>query len=267
MKADVIAQQAAARGLDGVCLTEHNALWDAAALRELSERHEVTVLRGMELGTDVGHVLVFGLDRYSPELLFIDGLHTIVRAEGAAMVLAHPMRPLSSGRRPSWEETARWFEALEAINGDHGDSEDGYYTRLASELGVAGVAGSDAHSRPAVGRVSCGPRAPPWCWPTRCARSAAAGVRAGRRPLAGSRRWRRSTATTATARTATTRGSHRSSASPGWPAATRTAVPPWDGWGRSSRSRCRTWTRSWGCCATGWRRRPTCPPPPPPGYL
>ena len=153
VKADVIAQQAAARGLDGVCLTEHNALWDAAALRELSERHEVTVLRGMELGTDVGHVLVFGLDRYSPELLFIDGLRTIVRAEGAAMVQAHPMRPLSSGRRPSWEETARWFEALEAINGDHGDSEDGYYTRLASELGVAGVAGSDAHSRPAVGRV------------------------------------------------------------------------------------------------------------------
>ena len=100
-----------------------------------------------------GHVLVFGLDRHSLELLFIDGLRTIVRAEGAAMVQAHPMRALSSGRRPSWEATTRWFEALEAINGDHGDSEDGYSTRLASELGVAGVAGSDAHSRSAVGRV------------------------------------------------------------------------------------------------------------------
>ena len=153
VKAEVIAEQAALRGLDGVCLTEHNSLWDAAPLRELSERHGVTMLRGMELGTDVGHVLVFGLDHYSPELLFIDGLRTIVRAEGAAMVQAHPMRPLSSGRRPSWKETSRWFEALETINGDHGDSEDGYYVRLASDLGVAGVAGSDVHSRPAVGRV------------------------------------------------------------------------------------------------------------------
>ena len=55
----------------------------------------------MELGTDVGHILVFGLDRYWPELLSIDGLCTIARSEGAAMVLAHPMRS-NDGPRPGW---------------------------------------------------------------------------------------------------------------------------------------------------------------------
>lgn len=152
VSAEKLAAQAAARGLDGICLTDHNAIWPAAALRELSERHGVAVLPAMELGTDIGHVLVFGLDHYVPELLMIDRLRAVVRSEAAAMVLAHPMRVLG-GRTPSWEEIPDWFEALEAINGDHSDSEHGQYVRLAASLNVAGVGGSDAHTREAVGRV------------------------------------------------------------------------------------------------------------------
>lgn len=151
---DVLVAQAVTRGLDLVVLTEHNALWPGDELAALSERHEIHVLAGMELGTDLGHILVFGLDHYSPELLTMDALRTIVRSEGAAMVLAHPMRPLSSGRKPSWEEIADRFEGIEAVNGDHGDQADGYYRRLAADLGVTAVGGSDVHSREAVGRVA-----------------------------------------------------------------------------------------------------------------
>lgn len=151
---DALAAQAVWRGLDLVVLTEHNTLWPAAELHALSERHEITVLAGMELGTDLGHILVFGLDHYSPELLFIDGLRPIVQSEGAAMVLAHPMRPLSSGRKPGWDEIAERFDGLEVVNGDHGEGANGYYRRLAAELGVAAVGGSDVHSREAVGRVA-----------------------------------------------------------------------------------------------------------------
>lgn len=152
VRALVIAEQAALRGLDGICLTEHNALWSAEDARAMSERHGVCVLPGMELGTDIGHLLVFGLPRFTPELLAIDSLRPIVEAEGAAMALAHPMRPFS-GRLPGWDEMSEWFHALEAINGDHSDSEDGQYARLAARLGLAAVGGSDVHSRQAVGRV------------------------------------------------------------------------------------------------------------------
>ncbi len=152
-RAEVLAEQAARRGLDGFCLTEHNALWAEADVRLLSEAFEVTVLRGMELGTDIGHVLVYGLDRYAPELLRIERLREIVRGEGAAMVLAHPMRA-HNGRSPSWVDLPRWFEGIEAINGDNSDSSDGYYMRLAADHGVAAVGGSDAHSREAIGRVA-----------------------------------------------------------------------------------------------------------------
>lgn len=153
VRAAAIAEQAAWRGLDGVCLTEHNALWPAMEIAELSERFEITVLAGMELGTDCGHVLVYGLPRYHPELLQLETLRRVVEAEGAAMVMAHPMRPFH-GPRPGWAEIPAWFHGVEAINGDHSDGEDGYLIRQANEGGVAALGGSDVHSKDAVGRCA-----------------------------------------------------------------------------------------------------------------
>ena len=149
---DLVAQ-AKHRGLDALCLTEHNTLWPQAEIRELNERHEFTIIPGMELGTDVGHVLVFGLPRYHPELLEIDRLHRVVAEEGGVAVLAHPMRH-RPGRHAGWEEIQAWFQGVEVINGDHSDTVGGYHHSQTQSLGLAPVAGSDAHSRPAVGRVA-----------------------------------------------------------------------------------------------------------------
>jgi predicted metal-dependent phosphoesterase TrpH len=148
-----LAEQAAARGLDGVVLTEHNATWSADELSVLSERHEVRLLPGMEIGTDVGHVLVYGLDRFRPELLEIDTLRRIVTAEGAAMALAHPMRPFHGGQHAAREHYEQWFDAVETINGDHADTEGGPFEQLTSKLGIGAIGGSDVHSAQAVGRA------------------------------------------------------------------------------------------------------------------
>jgi predicted metal-dependent phosphoesterase TrpH len=145
--------RAKSSGLDGICLTEHNALWDPAALGELAERCEFPVFPGMELGTDAGHVLAFGLDRYHPELLVLERLRLIAAQEGAVLVLAHPMR-IFHGSRPPWAEFPEWFHGVEVINADHADGEDGYLVRQVKEIGLAVIAGSDAHTREAVGRVA-----------------------------------------------------------------------------------------------------------------
>ena len=152
ISADTLIAQVAARGMDGVTITEHNSIWPADELREIGERHGVVALPAMELGTDIGHVLVYGLDHYTIDLLRSEYLRPIVRSEGAAMVWAHPMRQVD-GRRASWEEVPELFEALEVVNGDHSDRPDGYYATLARRLGVGRTAGSDVHSIPAVGRV------------------------------------------------------------------------------------------------------------------
>jgi len=107
----------------------------------------------MEIGTDVGHVLVYGLDRFRPELLEIDTLRRIVIAEGAAMALAHPMRPFHGGQHAARENYEQWFDAVETINGDHADTEGGPFEQLTSKLGISAIGGSDVHSAQAVGRA------------------------------------------------------------------------------------------------------------------
>jgi predicted metal-dependent phosphoesterase TrpH len=145
--------RAKSSGLDGICLTEHNAVWEPVDLRELAESCDFPVFAGIELGTDAGHVLAFGFDRYRPELLVLERLRPIAEREGAVLVLAHPMRPFH-GIVPPWSEFPSWFDGVEVINGDHSDTEDGYLVRQVNDLGLATVAGSDAHTRDAVGRVA-----------------------------------------------------------------------------------------------------------------
>jgi predicted metal-dependent phosphoesterase TrpH len=152
VSADRLVAQASRRGLDGVVLTEHNAIWSGDELRALSERHGVWVLPGMEIGTDVGHVLVYGLGRFTPELLEVESLRRIAQSEGAVMALAHPMRPFH-GRHAPRDRYAEWFDALEAVNGDHADTDGGPFEQLARRIGVGAIGGSDVHSEQAVGRV------------------------------------------------------------------------------------------------------------------
>ncbi|MCY3655231.1 MAG: CehA/McbA family metallohydrolase [Chloroflexota bacterium] len=155
VRAEALVAQAVARGLDGVCLTEHNAIWPEADVRALGDEYGVSVIRGMEVNTQIGHVLVFGLDRYRPQLSDLHLLRQAVVSEGGAMVWAHPMRQ-GMGTPPSWKDVPDLFEAIEVVNGDHSDQVDGYWATLAEELGVGRTGGSDAHSLPAVGRVGTG---------------------------------------------------------------------------------------------------------------
>lgn len=157
--AAALVRAAAACGLDGICLTDHNAVCPADEAAALAERHGIAVIPGMEVGTEIGHVLVFGLDRFRPELVHVRQLRRIALAEGAVMVWAHPMRELHLPR-PDWEELPALFEALEVVNGDHSDREDGHFAQLARSFGLGCTAGSDAHSVQAIGRVATAFEAP-----------------------------------------------------------------------------------------------------------
>ena len=80
------------QGLDGVCITEHDALWPLADIERLSREMKFLVLRGMEVTTEVGHVLVFGLEAHHPAMAVLDALREQVLADGGLMYLAHPSR-------------------------------------------------------------------------------------------------------------------------------------------------------------------------------
>lgn len=140
---DALVRAARARGLDGVCITEHDAIWPAADAARLAGEMEFAVFRGMEVTTEVGHVLTFGLERHDPAMAVLAELHRIVRAEGGLMYLAHPSRRY--GTLPP-ADLAAYFDSVESHNGTEGMLQNDHAARLAGAMRLPGIGGSDAHS-------------------------------------------------------------------------------------------------------------------------
>jgi len=135
-------------GLDGVCLTEHDALWPPAAVRELAERHGLVVLRGVEATTEVGHVLVYGVSSWERGLATLEAVRAHVRAQGGLVVLAHPSRRYG---RPVAGSLADVFDSLEVENASEGRLQNSNAAQLARVCRLPGIGGSDAHTAREVG--------------------------------------------------------------------------------------------------------------------
>ena len=145
---EALVRAARDRGLDAVCITEHDALWTPHEVRALAESMEFAVVRGMEVTTEVGHVLVFGASAYHPAMATLEELHRIVSAEGGLMFLAHPSRRY--GTLPP-DDLNAYFDSVEAHNGTEGMLQNDAATSLARNLRLPGIGGSDSHSVREVG--------------------------------------------------------------------------------------------------------------------
>jgi predicted metal-dependent phosphoesterase TrpH len=145
---DALVRAAKGRGLDGVCITEHDALWPLSDIEALAYEMDFVVLRGMEVTTEVGHVLVFGAEAHRPEMATLDALRRWVVADGALMFLAHPSRKY--GTLPP-SDLSMWFDSVEEQNGTEGLLQNDHAVRLAGGLRLPGIGGSDAHSVREVG--------------------------------------------------------------------------------------------------------------------
>ena len=155
---DELIEGAKAAGLDGICLTDHDAFWTGNQVRELASRHEFLVLPGSEINTDAGHVLAFGLQRYEFGMHKPEFLRACADREGGVLIAAHPYRRRfleDPGRVP--EARAEMLEravadpffdlcdAVETQNGRGSEEQNRYSVDLCGALSLPSVAGSDAH--------------------------------------------------------------------------------------------------------------------------
>ncbi|MBI5288422.1 MAG: PHP domain-containing protein [Chloroflexi bacterium] len=145
---EALVRAAQARGLAGVCITEHDALWSLEAIERVAAEMDFLVLRGMEVTTEVGHVLVFGARDHHPAMATLDELRLRVRDDGALMYLAHPSRRY--GTMPP-DDLSSYFDSVEVQNGTEGMLQNDQAVHLARNLRLPGIGGSDSHSVREVG--------------------------------------------------------------------------------------------------------------------
>jgi predicted metal-dependent phosphoesterase TrpH len=163
---DDLVVRAKQAGLDAIAFTEHDTLWDAPSVQALREKHNFMVLAGVEISTDDGHMLVFGIDKYIFGMHRSDHLARYVESAGGTMVAAHPYR-----RQMPWyvrndEEYEQALQraaqnpaysfccALEELNGRGSDKENAFAKRLADRMGMPGTAGTDSHAIQDIGRCA-----------------------------------------------------------------------------------------------------------------
>jgi hypothetical protein len=147
---DDLVAAARAAGLDGICLTEHDRWWPERELDALRQRAGFLVLAGVELTTDLGHVLAFGLPESASKPIAAD-LAAHAEAHGALLFLAHPARDSLLRLNRQVTDT---FASVEAVNGSDSHLKNLAATGIARAFRLPGIAGSDAHTLAEVGRAA-----------------------------------------------------------------------------------------------------------------
>jgi predicted metal-dependent phosphoesterase TrpH len=154
---DDLVDAAKRAGLDGVCLTEHDFFWELEAAAELARRHAFRVFPGIEVNTEFGHILVFGLERFVFGMHRLADLVRLVGEAGGAMVAAHPYRrqlPFELREAGDWtsalDQTVRnksytHVSAIETYNGRGTMRQNEFSLEVCHRLGLPSAAGSDSH--------------------------------------------------------------------------------------------------------------------------
>jgi 3',5'-nucleoside bisphosphate phosphatase len=162
-----LARNAHNAGLDAIVLTDHDTFWPEDEVKRISDEAEILVMKGVEINTDGGHALVFGLDEY------IFGMHRpaflreqVDRVNGA-MVMAHPYRrslpwgvhPGENGydealKRAINGEFVRVVDGAEVINGRATEEQNEFARLLLDAVGTPPLSNSDTHSVEGIGSVA-----------------------------------------------------------------------------------------------------------------
>ena len=160
---DKLIDLAKAAGLDGLCLTEHDFFWEPDRARDLRLLNNFLVIPGIEVNTEDGHAVVFGLEKYVYGMHRMCELAALVDQSGGVMIAAHPYRrqlPFELRHEGDWSAALEraaanpaypLVAAMESYNGRGTARENAFARELAERLGLPQAAGSDAHTSADVG--------------------------------------------------------------------------------------------------------------------
>ena len=79
-------------GLDGVLLTEHSGGWTDEEIENVFRNTSLTVIPGLEVNTDMGHVIAIGMTSHIDGIHKIEFLRRAIDRVGGLLIAAHPFR-------------------------------------------------------------------------------------------------------------------------------------------------------------------------------
>ncbi|MDD2773287.1 MAG: PHP-associated domain-containing protein [Elusimicrobiales bacterium] len=152
---DKIFRRCARAGIDGVAITDHNAVSAALRLRAQAPAG-FTVIIGEEVDTAEGELLAYFLSEPVAPGKSLEETVAAIRAQGGVISVPHPFGSFRRGR-PSAQALERLLPEIDMVETFNArnlfDSDDAKALAAAKRHGKACAAGSDAHTLWEIGRA------------------------------------------------------------------------------------------------------------------
>jgi len=153
---DELLNRARELEIDAICVTDHHSHRGADKMIEYAKGSGYPVFRGVEIYTNLGDMLVFGLKRETKyHLTTFDELVEMTEEDGAVIIPSHPCRgwdPKHAHNHSFPREVLGHIVAIETHNGANKAKSNELAQAVAGELGLRGTGGSDAHAVWQVGK-------------------------------------------------------------------------------------------------------------------
>jgi len=149
-------------GIDGFVLTEHRQFDAESDYAELGDEFDLCILKGSEVETEYGHVLIFGVSGALRAAFDFGNIHLPLaqvldacRAHDAVAVPCHPGRK-RVGMSAHLEALGvpAGVRIVETMNGGSREGEDDIAQAMARQHHYIGIGGSDAHIVSHIGRCA-----------------------------------------------------------------------------------------------------------------
>ncbi len=145
--------EARKKGLDGICITDHdqNGLKDYAEI--LSREEDYPIFVGVEYLTIEGDIVAFGIEDLPKLRMMAQDFINWVNERGGVCIAAHPFRKNSRGLAESLDKI-KGLIGIEVLNGSTPDELNKNAYEYCKKLGLQPIGGSDCHNLVALGRYA-----------------------------------------------------------------------------------------------------------------
>lgn len=124
-------------------ITDHNTLEGYLKTKQLATAYEdILIIPGVEVATHNGDLIILGATELPPKPWTIQNVVDFAKEKDGTIIVPHPYRTFGLG------DLAKNYvvDAIEILNGVSSPQANKLAADLAKELGLPGVAGSDAHA-------------------------------------------------------------------------------------------------------------------------
>jgi predicted metal-dependent phosphoesterase TrpH len=135
------------RGLDGIAITDHDRI---DGISKIVRDIDFLVIPGIEISSLKGHIIGLNVNELIPPKLSVDETLDRIHDAGGIAIACHPITFFKESLKGHINSR---FDAIEVINSlaFPFNYSVKHSRRIASDLGISRVAGSDAHYGPEIG--------------------------------------------------------------------------------------------------------------------